>query len=173
VSLTWFSTVIDCRDPEALAAFWCQALGYQVVFRNEREVDIAPGPSSFPGLAFLRVPGRKEAKNRLHIDLNPSDQQAEVRRLLALGAARIDIGQGRVGCDGRPRGQRILHPGSPNGLVTILARRQATKITVYGWSIRQGPGARCAGTVLVRSASRCRGGRLPGAPAESQTGSPR
>lgn len=96
VSLTWFSTVIDCRDPEALAAFWCQALGYQVVFRNEREVDIAPGPSSFPGLAFLRVPGRKEAKNRLHIDLNPSDQQAEVRRLLALGAARIDIGQGNA-----------------------------------------------------------------------------
>jgi catechol 2,3-dioxygenase-like lactoylglutathione lyase family enzyme len=94
VSLTWFSTVIDCRDPEALAAFWCQALGYQVVFRNEREVDIAPGPSLFPGLAFLLAPGRKEAKNRLHIDLNPSDQQAEVRRLLALGAARIDIGQG-------------------------------------------------------------------------------
>jgi len=94
VSLTWFSTVIDCRDPEALAAFWCQVLGYQVVFRNEREVDIAPGPSSFPGLAFLLAPGRKETKNRLHIDLNPSDQQAEVRRLLALGAARIDIGQG-------------------------------------------------------------------------------
>jgi hypothetical protein len=34
VSVAWFSTVIDCRDPEALAAFWCQALGYQVVFRN-------------------------------------------------------------------------------------------------------------------------------------------
>jgi Glyoxalase-like domain len=94
VSLTWFSTVIDCRDPEALAAFWCQVLVYQVVFRNEREVDIAPGPSSFPGLAFLLVPGRKEVKNRLHVDLNPSDQQAEVRRLLALGAVRIDIGQG-------------------------------------------------------------------------------
>jgi catechol 2,3-dioxygenase-like lactoylglutathione lyase family enzyme len=94
VSLTWFSTVIDCRDPEVLAAFWCQVLGYQVVFQNEREVDIAPGPSSFPGLAFLLVPGRKEVKNRLHVDLNPSDQQAEVRRLLALGAVKVDIGQG-------------------------------------------------------------------------------
>jgi Glyoxalase-like domain len=66
VSLTWFGTVIDCHDPEALAAFWCQVLGYLVVFRNEREVDIAPGPSSFPGLAFLLAPGRKEVKNRLH-----------------------------------------------------------------------------------------------------------
>lgn len=94
VSLTWFSTVIDCHDPETLAAFWCQVLGYQVVFRNEREVDIAAGRSSFPGLAFLRVPGRKDAKNRLHIDLNPGDQQAEVQRLLALGATRTDISQG-------------------------------------------------------------------------------
>jgi hypothetical protein len=94
VSVTWFATVIDCQDPESLAAFWCQALGYQVVSRNEREVDIAPGPGSYPGLAFLRVSDDKTVKNRLHIDLNPSDQQAEVRRLLALGATRINIGQG-------------------------------------------------------------------------------
>jgi hypothetical protein len=94
MSVTWFATVIDCGDPEALAAFWCQVLGYQVVSRNEREVDIAPSPASYPGLAFLRVIGDKTVKNRLHIDLNPSDQQAEVRRLLALGATRIDIGQG-------------------------------------------------------------------------------
>jgi hypothetical protein len=96
VSVTWFSTVIDCHDPEALAAFWCQVLSYQVVFRNEREVDIAPGPTCFPGLAFLRVTGRKAVKNRLHIDLNPADQQAEVQRLLALGATRTDIGQGNA-----------------------------------------------------------------------------
>jgi catechol 2,3-dioxygenase-like lactoylglutathione lyase family enzyme len=100
VTLTWFSTVVDCRDPRALAGFWCQVLGYQVVYQNEREVDIAPGPTSFPGLAFLRVPGDKQVKNRLHIDLNPgnpgnpADQAAEVARLQALGATRIDIGQG-------------------------------------------------------------------------------
>jgi hypothetical protein len=45
-------------------------------------------------LAFLRVPGGKTTKNRLHIDLNPAGQQAEVRRLLTLGARRVDIGQG-------------------------------------------------------------------------------
>jgi catechol 2,3-dioxygenase-like lactoylglutathione lyase family enzyme len=97
VALTWFSTVVDCRDPQALAGFWCQVLGYQVVYQNEREVDIAPGPSSFPGLAFLRVPGDKQVKNRPHLDLNPGSpagQAAEVERLEALGATRIDIGQG-------------------------------------------------------------------------------
>jgi catechol 2,3-dioxygenase-like lactoylglutathione lyase family enzyme len=96
VSLGWFSTVVDCRDPEALAAFWCQVLGYRVVHRNERLVDIAPDTGSFPGLEFKRVSGSKEVKNRLHIDLNPSDQATEVRRLLALGATRVDIGQGDV-----------------------------------------------------------------------------
>src|SRR5919201_369062 len=96
MSLGWFSTVVDFHDPEALAAFWCQALGYRVVFRNERLVDIAPDSSSFPGLEFVRVPDDKEVKNRLHIDLNPDDQEAEVRRLLTLGASRIDIGQGEV-----------------------------------------------------------------------------
>jgi catechol 2,3-dioxygenase-like lactoylglutathione lyase family enzyme len=94
VSLAWFSTVVDCRDPEELAAFWCAALGYRVVYRNEREVDIAPSASAFPGLAFLRVPDGKVVKNRLHLDLNPDDQSAEVQRLLGLGASRVDIGQG-------------------------------------------------------------------------------
>jgi len=96
VALSWFSTVVDCRDPQALAGFWCQALGYRVVYASEREVDIAPDSSSFPGLAFLRVPGDKQVKNRLHIDLNPespADQAAQVQRLQALGATRIDIGQ--------------------------------------------------------------------------------
>lgn len=88
MSLAWFSMVVDCRDPEALAEFWCEALGYRVVYRNEREVDIAPDDTTFPGLAFLRVPDGKAGKNRLHIDLNPSDQQAEVQRLFALGATR-------------------------------------------------------------------------------------
>ena len=97
MALSWFSTVVDCRDPQALAGFWCRVLGSQVVYQNEREVDIAPGPSSFPGLAFLRVTGDKQVKNRLHVDLNPAspaDQAAEVQRLEALGATRIDIGQG-------------------------------------------------------------------------------
>jgi hypothetical protein len=40
------------------------------------------------------VPEGKAAKNRLHLDLRPDDQAAEVERLLMLGATRVDIGQG-------------------------------------------------------------------------------
>jgi hypothetical protein len=39
------------------------------------------------------VPEPKTAKNRLHIDLNPDNQDAEVARLQALGAKRVDVGQ--------------------------------------------------------------------------------
>jgi len=46
-----------------------------------------------PDLLFLRVPEGKTVKNRLHLDLRPDDQQAELARLLALGARRVDIGQ--------------------------------------------------------------------------------
>jgi hypothetical protein len=45
-------------------------------------------------LGFFRVPEGKAVKNRLHLDLRPEDQAAEVDRLLALGARKVDIGQG-------------------------------------------------------------------------------
>jgi catechol 2,3-dioxygenase-like lactoylglutathione lyase family enzyme len=93
--LGWHSAVIDCRDPEALAAFWCAVLGYEVVSRGDRQVDIAKDPGTFPGITFLRTPSPKRAKNRLHLDLNPADHEAEVGRLVELGATRLDIGQGR------------------------------------------------------------------------------
>jgi hypothetical protein len=51
-----------------------------------------------PGLVFVPVPEGKSVKNRLHIDLAPpedGDQAAEVRRLEALGARQVDVGQDR------------------------------------------------------------------------------
>jgi len=42
------------------------------------------------------VPEAKTTKNRLHIDLDPDDQAAEVDRVIALGARRVDVGQGDV-----------------------------------------------------------------------------
>ena len=44
----------------------------------------------------MPVPEGKTVKNRLHIDLNPENQEAEVERLIGLGARRIDISQGEV-----------------------------------------------------------------------------
>jgi catechol 2,3-dioxygenase-like lactoylglutathione lyase family enzyme len=96
---------IDCSDPDALARFWCAVLGYQVKERDEETVSIGspdvpegkdrPGPVP-PALTFARVPEDKTVKNRLHIDVNPTDreQSDEVRRLLDLGARHVDVGQG-------------------------------------------------------------------------------
>jgi hypothetical protein len=54
------------------------------------------GEGDGPHLFFLKVPDTKTVKNRLHLDLVPDDQQAEVSQLLSLGASHADIGQGET-----------------------------------------------------------------------------
>jgi predicted enzyme related to lactoylglutathione lyase len=93
---TWYTIVMDCADPAAQGKFWGEVLGYQVVYSAPDEVVIAKDDHTYPGLVFVPVPEGKSAKNRLHIDLNPDEQQAEVKRLEGLGARQIDIGQGDV-----------------------------------------------------------------------------
>jgi hypothetical protein len=51
-------------------------------------------PDRTPGLDFVRLDEDKKAKSRLHLDFRPDDQDAEVARLVAHGARRVDIGQG-------------------------------------------------------------------------------
>jgi hypothetical protein len=96
---------IDCTDPGALARFWCSVLDYQVQAENDGVVTIGSrsmpegkdrlGPVP-PALTFAHVPEGKTVKNRLHLDLNPTDREQgdEVRRLLDLGARHADVGQG-------------------------------------------------------------------------------
>ena len=91
--------VVDSRDPEALAAFWAAVLDYRVLGREEDgSVEIGPeagfgGPA--PTLVFGRVADPTARKLRLHIDVNPTDrdQDAELERLLSLGARPADVGQ--------------------------------------------------------------------------------
>ncbi|MEO6468265.1 MAG: VOC family protein [Acidimicrobiia bacterium] len=90
---TWFSVVVECDDPVRLANFWCPVLGYQVVDRSEDIVDIAPNSAAFPGIEFIRSAGHERRTSSLHLDLNPADQEAEVARVITLGARRIDVGQ--------------------------------------------------------------------------------
>lgn len=54
----------------------------------------SPEDGVSPDLLFLKVPERKEVKNRLHLDLRPEDRDAEVARLEGLGARRVSVGQG-------------------------------------------------------------------------------
>ncbi len=98
--------VVDCRDPEVLADFWCAVLGYRRMDPEPGdEVEIAAAPPSAdalraapvpPAILFIRVPEDKAVKNRLHVDVTPIDasQAEEVERLLALGARHADVGQG-------------------------------------------------------------------------------
>ncbi|WP_327585271.1 VOC family protein [Nonomuraea sp. NBC_00507] len=93
--------VIDCRHPASLARFWAAALdGYAIAPYDEAElarlraegvddpeddptVLVEGGP---PRLWFQRVPERKIVKNRVHVDLESTDPDAELARLTALGA---------------------------------------------------------------------------------------
>lgn len=94
MALVWEQLVVDAADPEALGRWWAQALGWVVVNDDPEEFEIRPARDRLPGLLFASVPERKAGKNRLHIDLRPTDQAAAVVRLLALGAERADVGQG-------------------------------------------------------------------------------
>jgi catechol 2,3-dioxygenase-like lactoylglutathione lyase family enzyme len=103
--------VIDCRDPKAQAAFWCEVLGYHVWHASAEQIEIGPAERepddlakqvrlapTAPSLVFVIVPEGKTVKNRLHLDIRPTavSHEAELERLLALGARRADIGQGTV-----------------------------------------------------------------------------
>lgn len=89
-----YHVAVDSRDPQRLARFWAEALGYRVLFEDDEEVGIGMDEHTYPGVVFLPVPEEKAGKNRLHFDLAPDDQEVEVARLLALGAQRADVGQG-------------------------------------------------------------------------------
>jgi hypothetical protein len=94
VSLEWEQTSVDAKDPVLLGRWWQQALRWVVVDEGPDVFEIRPAPDRVPGLLFVPVPESKAAKNRLHLDFRPDDQGIEVDRLLALGATRVDIGQG-------------------------------------------------------------------------------
>jgi catechol 2,3-dioxygenase-like lactoylglutathione lyase family enzyme len=90
---------IDTTNPAKLADFWEAALGWRRTFERDEQIVLEPPAGSkedgvVPDLLFLRVPEEPTAKNRLHFDLRPGDQAAEVARLEDLGARRADVGQG-------------------------------------------------------------------------------
>ena len=97
--IRWQCVCFDSTDPRRVAGFWEQALGWRRTYDTDDEVVLEPAEGSpedgvSPDILFLRVPEEKTVKNRLHVDLRPVDQAAEVARLESLGAVRTDVGQG-------------------------------------------------------------------------------
>ena len=89
---------IDAHDPAAQAQWWSEALGWRITEEDgdEGEYVIAPPEGTDAGLGeilFIQVPEDKAVKNRLHLDLRPDDQAAEVARFEQLGARHVDVGQ--------------------------------------------------------------------------------
>jgi predicted enzyme related to lactoylglutathione lyase len=94
------TVAIDAHDAPTLARFWAAALGWRLEGPDQDgDVVVEPAAGSpedgvAPDLLFLTVPEDKSVMNRLHLDLRPLHQAAEVARLEELGARRVSVGQG-------------------------------------------------------------------------------
>jgi predicted enzyme related to lactoylglutathione lyase len=92
------SVVIDAHDPPALARFWAVAIGWTISTDVDGFTSLRHPGGRPPDLDFVAVTDAKVVKNRVHLDVAApgGDVHAEVDRLIALGAAPVDIGQGDV-----------------------------------------------------------------------------
>jgi predicted enzyme related to lactoylglutathione lyase len=94
-----FIGALACDGSQEVGYFWSAALGWPLVWDQDQETAIR-SPHGGPKVTWGGPPVKpKTGKNRVHFDLAPpvhGDQQAEVDRLVSLGAARIEIGQGHV-----------------------------------------------------------------------------
>ncbi|MFE5791968.1 VOC family protein [Streptomyces sp. NPDC056503] len=115
--------VLECADPERLAVFWNEVLGYVEVGREvDGSIEIGPPGVGFggpqPTIVLSPNDEPRTGKVRLHVDVNPTDrdQDAELERLLALGARPADVGQ---------TGEEDWHVlADPEGNVFCLLRRR-------------------------------------------------
>ncbi len=86
----------DCADPFALAGFWSEVTGFREDPENGNEAGdpeaLLLAPDGSLALLFITVPEAKAGKNRLHLDLVPTDhgRDAEVERLVGIGATVVD-----------------------------------------------------------------------------------
>jgi hypothetical protein len=82
--------VLDCAEPKRLATFWREALDYRDHYTDESLAVLVPKEGCEPPLLLQGVPEPKAGKNRMHLDIVVDGVEAEIRRLQALGAHRID-----------------------------------------------------------------------------------
>lgn len=109
MALKWYTVVVDSLDPQAQARWWAEVMDWMIIYDTPDEAVVIPKNITEgavedldewmrrgQGLVFVRVPEAKSVKNRLHIDLAPhtsQDREAEIRRLIDMGASTVDVGQ--------------------------------------------------------------------------------
>ncbi len=106
--------VIDCREPELVAAFWSAALGVPVQYRWNQYVMLAPTGDGHPGLAFQGVPEAKQGKNRVHLDLQVTDLDRAQAAVEALGGTLLQ--------ENRQDGVVVRVMGDPEGNELCLVK---------------------------------------------------
>jgi hypothetical protein len=84
--LSFFTVVFDADDPQLVGRFWAAALERGLTEGDPGEWATLPGD---PRIDFMKVPEGKTTKNRMHLDWSAADREAEVQRLLGLGATRL------------------------------------------------------------------------------------
>jgi len=119
--------VIDCLDPQSLADFWCRVLGFVVLDVEDGCIEIGPDQGFGglqPTLIFSPTTEPGTGKRRLHVDINPTDrdQDAELERLLSIGARPAEIGQ-----TGKETWHVLL---DPEGNEFCLLRRRLSEVPV-------------------------------------------
>lgn len=119
--------VINCADPVALSRFWCEVLDYVELSRETPDDGVEIGPASgfggaAPTLVFSRSTDPRSGNLPIHLEVNPVDreQDAELARLLSLGARPADVGQ---------TGEESWHVlQDPEGNEFCLLRRQLAEL---------------------------------------------
>jgi predicted enzyme related to lactoylglutathione lyase len=84
--------VLDCAQPKTLVMFCREALDYREYYTDAKLAVLVPKEGTASPLLLQGVPEPKSGKNRMHLDIVVDDIEAEVHRLQALGAHRIDEG---------------------------------------------------------------------------------
>lgn len=124
-------TSFDALDSHAQSVFWCQVLGYHEDPEDpnlpEHEECMIFSPDGTHKLLFIRVPDAKQLKNRVHLDLSPTDgtRDSEVARVLALGATSV---ADRV----RPNGSGWIVLADPEGNEFCILRSRAEIDEAHG-----------------------------------------
>ncbi|MEV8515756.1 VOC family protein [Dactylosporangium sp. NPDC051484] len=89
----WYALIVDAVDPQRLARWWAEVLDHRVESVSPQEVVIGPAIEGHPRIVFVRHDRELQTKNRLHLDLRPDDLDAELERLVNMGARHVDVGQ--------------------------------------------------------------------------------
>jgi hypothetical protein len=92
--LRFQNVTVDCNDALRVGTFWAELLNLPLRSGEDGTEHWIEPARAGADIVFVTVPEPKTVKDRIHLDLRPDDQDAEVARALALGATHVDIGQG-------------------------------------------------------------------------------